>query len=114
MSTRRGDLTVLDAVTDPKVFGPYFGGGTWDVWKVFLAALFSRRFVGLSAERLAAWMASDLSKLDLLVIQIDGLRLVLVVARVRAGKKHGEAVCCCNGIKQLFLSIRGHDKVCER
>lgn len=41
MSTRRGDLTILDAVTDPKVFGPYFGGGTWDVWKVFLAALFA-------------------------------------------------------------------------
>jgi hypothetical protein len=44
----------------------------------------SRRFVALSAERLAAWMASDLSKLDLLVIQIDGLHigndLVLVAA----------------------------------
>jgi len=33
----------------------------------------SRRFVALSAERLAEWMASDLSQLDLLVIQIDGL-----------------------------------------
>jgi putative transposase len=31
----------------------------------------SRRFVALSAERRAEWMASDLSKLDLLVIQID-------------------------------------------
>ena len=44
----------------------------------------SRRFVALSAERLAAWMSSDLSKLDLLVIQIDGLHigndLVLVAA----------------------------------
>ena len=44
----------------------------------------SRRFVALSAERLAAWMASDLSKLDLLIIQIDGLHigndLVLVAA----------------------------------
>ena len=44
----------------------------------------SRRFVALSAERLAEWMASDLSKLDLLVIQIDGLHigndLVLVAA----------------------------------
>jgi transposase-like protein len=40
--------------------------------------------VALSAERLAEWMASDLSKLDLLVIQIDGLHigndLVLVAA----------------------------------
>jgi putative transposase len=44
----------------------------------------SRRFVALSADRLAAWMASDLSELDLLVIQIDGLHigndLVLVAA----------------------------------
>ena len=44
----------------------------------------SRRFVALSAERLAEWMESDLSKLDLLVIQIDGLHigndLVLVAA----------------------------------
>jgi putative transposase len=30
-----------------------------------------RRFVALSAERLAAWMSSDLSKLDLLIVQID-------------------------------------------
>jgi len=35
----------------------------------------SRRFVALSAERLAAWMASDLSKLDLLIIHIDGLHI---------------------------------------
>ncbi len=30
----------------------------------------SRRFVALSTERMTEWMASDLSKLDLLVIQI--------------------------------------------
>src|SRR5207248_8820399 len=44
----------------------------------------SRRFVALSAERLSEWMATDLCKLDLLVIQIDGLHigndLVLVAA----------------------------------
>jgi putative transposase len=44
----------------------------------------SRRFVALSAQRMTEWMASDLSKLDLLVIQIDGLHigndLVLVAA----------------------------------
>ena len=44
----------------------------------------SRRFVALSAERMAGWMSSDLSWLDLLVIQIDGLHigndLVLVAA----------------------------------
>jgi len=44
----------------------------------------SRRFVALSAERMAAWMATDLSQLDLVAIQIDGLHvgddLVLVAA----------------------------------
>jgi putative transposase len=44
----------------------------------------SRRFVAHPAERLAKCMASDLSKLDLLIIQIDGLHigndLVLVAA----------------------------------
>ena len=35
----------------------------------------SRRFVALSAARMAEWMASDLSRLDLLVIQIDGLHI---------------------------------------
>src|SRR5215207_2522193 len=44
----------------------------------------SRRFVALSAERMAAWMARDLSALDLLAIQIDGIHvaedLVLLAA----------------------------------
>jgi len=44
----------------------------------------SRRFVALSAERMAAWMAADLSQLDLVAIQIDGLHvgddLVLIAA----------------------------------
>ena len=44
----------------------------------------SRRFVELSAARMAAWMASDLSELDLLAIQIDGLHieedLILIAA----------------------------------
>ena len=54
----------------------------------------SRRFVALSAERLAEWMASDLSKLDLLVIQIDGLHLgndLVLVAALGVdgeGRKH--------------------------
>ena len=44
----------------------------------------SRRFVALSAARMKEWMASDLSGLDLLVIQIDGIHmdedLILVAA----------------------------------
>jgi len=35
----------------------------------------SRRFMALSVTRLAKWMASDLSKLDLLIVQIDGLHI---------------------------------------
>ena len=35
----------------------------------------SRRFVALSAARMKEWMAADLSKLDLLVIQIDGIHI---------------------------------------
>jgi putative transposase len=54
----------------------------------------SRHFVALSAEKLAAWMASDLSTLDLLVIQIDGLYIGEDIVLVGAigidgdGKKH--------------------------
>ncbi len=44
----------------------------------------SRRFVALAAERMQEWMASDLSELDLLIIQIDGIHvaedLVLLAA----------------------------------
>ena len=35
----------------------------------------SRRFVALSQERMDEWLASDLSKLDLPIIQIDGLHV---------------------------------------
>ncbi len=35
----------------------------------------SRRFVALSAERMKAWMSEDLSQLDLLAIQIDGMHI---------------------------------------
>ena len=54
----------------------------------------SRRFVALSAERLADWMGSDLSNLDLLAIQIDGvhikeeLMLVAAVGIDAEGIKH--------------------------
>jgi len=58
----------------------------------------SRRFVELSAARMAEWMGSDLSKLDLLAIQIDGLHIqdeLILVAAVgidAAGDKHPLAV----------------------
>src|SRR5882672_5724081 len=58
----------------------------------------SRRFVALSAERMKEWMASDLSQLDLLVIQIDGihieedLMLLGAVGVDGAGGKHSLGV----------------------
>jgi putative transposase len=58
----------------------------------------SRRFVALSAERMKEWMASDLSKLDLLVIQIDGIHIdedLVLLAAVGVdgvGDKHPLAV----------------------
>ncbi|MGH7749373.1 MAG: IS256 family transposase, partial [Candidatus Dormibacteria bacterium] len=58
----------------------------------------SRRFVELSAERMAAWMAKDLSELDLLAIQIDGLHvgadlvLLAAVGIDGEGAKHPLAV----------------------
>jgi putative transposase len=54
----------------------------------------SRRFVALSATRLTEWMASDLSTLELLAIQIDGLHIaedLILVAAVGVdadGAKH--------------------------
>ena len=54
----------------------------------------SRRFVALSQERMEAWLSSDLSKLDLLVIQIDGLHVAEDIVLVGAigidasGEKH--------------------------
>ncbi len=54
----------------------------------------SRRFVALSAEHLAEWMASDLSRLDLVAIQIDGIHIkqeLLLVAALGIdveGTKH--------------------------
>jgi putative transposase len=58
----------------------------------------SRRFVALSAERMKEWMASDISKLDLLVIQIDGIHIeedLVLLAAVGVdgvGDKHPLAV----------------------
>lgn len=57
----------------------------------------SRRFVALSRKKMKAWLAADLSELDLLVIQIDGLAvgdhvLVAAVGVDGAGDKHVLAV----------------------
>jgi len=54
----------------------------------------SRRFVALSQQRLEEWLASDISQLDLLVIQIDGLHVAEDIVLIAAigidgkGDKH--------------------------
>jgi len=57
----------------------------------------SRRFVALSRKKMKAWLNSDLSDLDLLVLQIDGLHvgdhvLVAAIGVDSAGDKHVLAV----------------------
>ena len=57
----------------------------------------SRRFVALSRKKMQAWLASDLSELDLLVIQIDGLAvgdnvLVAAIGIDGQGAKHVLAI----------------------
>jgi putative transposase len=70
----------------------------------------SRRFVALSAKRLAEWMASDLSKLDLLVVQIDGLHigneLVLVAAPGIDGEGHKHPLAMIEGATRTPPSCR--------
>src|SRR5437660_25708 len=70
----------------------------------------SRRFVALSAERLAEWMTSDLSKLDLLVIQIDGLHigndLVLVAALGIDQEAPGVAASILEGLDEMLTVNR--------
>ena len=51
------------------------------------------RFVALSAARMKEWMAADLSKLDLLVIQIDGIHIkddLMLLAAVGVDGKGGK------------------------
>jgi putative transposase len=52
----------------------------------------SRRFVALSAERMAGWVAKDLSQLDLLVVQIDGIHGAEDVVLLAAIGIDGEGV----------------------
>jgi putative transposase len=79
----------------------------------------SRRFVALSAERLAEWMASDLSKLDLLVIQIDGLHigndLVLIAALGIDGEGHKHPLALVEGATENAAVVQALiDNLIER
>lgn len=35
-------MNILQAIDDPKVFGPFFKAGTWQAWRAFLATLFAQ------------------------------------------------------------------------
>jgi putative transposase len=61
----------------------------------------SRRFVALSGERLAEWLAEDLSGLDLLAVQIDGIHLAEDLLLVAAVGIDGE------GTKHLLGLVEG-------
>jgi putative transposase len=52
----------------------------------------SRHFVALSAARMREWLASDLSALDLLVVQIDGIHITEHLVLVAAIGIDGEGV----------------------
>jgi hypothetical protein len=38
--SKPNSATILDACHDPKLFGPWFDGGTWDAWFAFFATVF--------------------------------------------------------------------------
>src|SRR5438094_194207 len=45
-------MNILQALDDPKVFGQFFKGPTWDGWRIFLAALFG---LPLTSEQLTLY-----------------------------------------------------------
>jgi putative transposase len=52
----------------------------------------SRHFVALSTERMKSWMATDLSGLDLLVVQVDGIHITEHLVLVAAIGIDGEGI----------------------
>jgi len=73
----------------------------------------SRRFVALSAKRMAEWMASDLSQLDLLVIQIDGLHIgndLILVAALGAEERRNTGAGWHLGSRKLVRSLTSAEK----
>src|SRR5438128_4111788 len=70
----------------------------------------SRRFVALAAARLADFMAADLSALDLLVVQIDGLHLgdalVLVAALGVDGEGNKHPLALVEGATENAATVQ--------
>ena len=71
----------------------------------------SRRFVALSQERMEIWLKSDLSKLDLLVVQIDGLHvaedIVLIGAIGIDGKGDKHVLGLVEGATENAAAVQG-------
>ncbi len=69
----------------------------------------SRRFVAVPRKKMKAWLASDLSELDLLVIQIDGLHVgdhVLVAAIGVDGNGDKHVLAVVEGATENTVVIR--------
>ena len=69
----------------------------------------SRRFVALSRNKMKAWLASDLSELDLLVVQIDGLHMadhVLVAAIGVDGKGEKHVLAVVEGATENSATVQ--------
>ena len=45
-------ISIIEAINNSRIFGPFFRGPTWDVWKVFLIALFA---LSMTPEQLAIY-----------------------------------------------------------
>ena len=45
-------MNILQALDDPRVFGPFFKGTSWDAWRAFLASLFA---LPISHEQIAIY-----------------------------------------------------------
>ena len=69
----------------------------------------SRRFVALSAAKLAEWLSTDLSGLDLLIIQIDGLHVggrVLAAAIGIDGTGHKHVLALADGATENTAVVK--------
>ena len=77
----------------------------------------SRRFVALSRKKMKAWLASDLSELDLLVIQIDGLHVgdhVLMAAIGVDGNGDKHVLAVVEGATENTVVVQGLDRQSPR
>ncbi len=78
-------MTVVQAMRDANLFGPHFGGPTWDTWRAFLGALFGLK---LNAKQLAAYRQYTGRS----TAPVEPFREAWVIAGRRAGKSRVAAL----------------------